>query len=70
MSEKRKDYHMIEIGKPIILFCDDWSGDYQVEGIIQMRGHKRKFVCLKTNEINQEDWRQRNSWKYKDEGAL
>lgn len=64
-EEKRKDFDQITIKSPIVLFCDDFMGDYKVYGHIELRGKKRKFINSFTKEIDNENWSQRSFWSYK-----
>lgn len=76
MTDKqiRKDFHNIEPEKDIILFCDNWSGDYKVEGrLIKYKKlpHKKskpsRFCRLVDGkwESDSSNWSQRNGWQYK-----
>lgn len=79
MSEpvKRKDFHMIEPDKDIILYCDDCMGDFKVYGRMvkykQPQGRNKTRVmrfCTFNNdtqkyETDSDAWAQRNAWSYK-----
>lgn len=67
----RTDYHMIEPNKLIILYCDDFMGDYKVEGMmIQYKDKtKKKRFCTFNKvtgkyETDSKNWSQREGWDY------
>ena len=70
--QNRTDFHSIEPDRDIILFCDDFMGDYQVEGRMIKYKHKpfKPRFCTWSEitnkyETDSKNWMQRNSWKYK-----
>lgn len=71
-------YKIPESNKLIILDCDDFIGDYKIEGMFIdykkpiKKGNiifKSRFCTFnkETNqyESNMKEWRNRNSWSYK-----
>lgn len=68
-----KEFHLIPLDTDIILHCDDFMGDYTVEGQIKIKyGPKgipvRKFCRLKDGKwfSDFKNWQQRTFWKLKE----
>lgn len=74
----RKDFHMIEPNKDIVLHCSDWTGDYKVEGRMipykkPVGGRAQKFCCFDevlNDWFASQDWQQREGWEYKPAATL
>lgn len=70
MTDAEKKYKVLN--RDIILFCDDFMGEYKVEGRMIKYKHKpfkarfcRWCQITKKYESDRENWVQRNSWIYK-----
>lgn len=68
-----KDFNAIEPEKDIILYCDDFMGEYSVAGRIILRPNQRGKVIRKFCVYNEnrkkwdsdfENWQNRTAWKY------
>lgn len=67
----RKDFHLIEPNKPIVLYCDDFMGEYKIEGMMipyKDNSGKQRFCTFSKYsnkyESNSKEWSQRNGWDY------
>lgn len=70
--ERRTDFHLIKTDHDIVLHCDDFMGDYKVEGrILMKKNHKgketRRFCRFENGKwfSDYKNWQQRTSWEYK-----
>lgn len=68
----KKEFHLIEPERVIILHCDDFMGDYTVEGMMikyKHKPYKARFCTLSKDsgkyETDSKNWAQRTGWEYK-----
>ena len=69
---KRKDFHLIEPDKDIVLHCSDFMGEYKIEGrMVRYKGGKMRLRFCRFNEITKKYesdfkiWSEREFWEYK-----
>lgn len=70
LIDLRKDFHFIPVDTDIVLHCDDYMGDYMVQGQIKIKNNGKckpvkKFCRLVDGkwESDFKNWQQRSYWE-------